>query len=113
MSIGLACSWFASSREAAVTGALPAWPTVSIGCISELLDRVERMPGVDVGEPCAVLATRAQFVWFPLGLSGGGAKELPALIVYPRYFRTMGIPVVKGRDFSADDLRAARRSPCW
>jgi putative ABC transport system permease protein len=38
--------------------------------------------------------------------SGGGpASLLSALIVYPKYFATMGIPILKGRDFNQDDLR--------
>ena len=37
--------------------------------------------------------------------AGGTPIRLDGTIVYPRYFATMGIPIVKGRDFTDDDLR--------
>jgi predicted permease len=71
-----------------------------------LIAQVEEMPGVR----SASLARSS-----PLGQTGLGyrlirpgeaaAELLTASIVYPRYFATMGIPVIAGRDFDAEDLR--------
>jgi putative ABC transport system permease protein len=71
-----------------------------------LLAQVEALPGVR----SASLARSS-----PLGQTGLGyqiirpaateAELLTGSIVYPRYFATMGIPIVAGRDFNEDDLR--------
>jgi putative ABC transport system permease protein len=71
----------------------------------ELLDRVERIPGVESASLARTSPLSPSSYGFQIALPAGGARMLPALIVYPRYFRTMGIPVMRGRDFNADDLR--------
>jgi putative ABC transport system permease protein len=70
----------------------------------ELLDRVDRIPGVESASLARTSPLSPSSYGFQVALPTGGARMLPALIIYPRYFRTMGIPVVKGRDFTADDL---------
>jgi predicted permease len=71
----------------------------------ELLVRVERMPGVESASLARTSPLSTSSYGFQLALPAGGARMLPALIVYPRYFRAMGIPVVRGRDFNTGDLR--------
>jgi len=72
-----------------------------------LVAQVEALPGVR----SASMARSS-----PLGPTGLGyqivrpeapkPELLTGSIVYPRYFATMGIPIVAGRDFNEDDLRA-------
>jgi predicted permease len=77
--------------------------------------RIARMPGIED----AALAS-----WFPLGLSGckgwdvtvdgyqrpvGEDKTYMFAIVSPRYFSTLRLPLVSGRDFTdGDDAKAAK-----
>jgi len=73
----------------------------------ELLTRVDTLPGV----ASASLARSSPLGPSTLGFlitppAGGGPVKLASTIVYPRYFATVGIPIVKGRDFGGDDLRA-------
>jgi len=73
----------------------------------ELIAQVEALPGVR----SASLARSS-----PLGQTGLGyriiragaseAEMLTGSIAYPRYFASMGMPIVLGRDFTEDDLRA-------
>jgi predicted permease len=73
----------------------------------QLITQVEALPGVR----SASLARSS-----PLGQTGYGyrivrpsavqAEMLTASIVYPRYFETMGMPIVLGRDFTDQELRA-------
>ena len=72
----------------------------------ELIAKIESFPGVQSvslarSSPLAPSGYGFRFTM----ASGGEPRMVPALIVYPRYFATMGIPVVKGRDFNEDDLR--------
>jgi MacB-like periplasmic core domain len=69
-----------------------------------LLDRVDAMPGVESSSLARTSPLSPHSLSFLVAVPNG-ARQLPALIVYPSYFRTMGIPVLKGRDFNADDLR--------
>ena len=69
-----------------------------------LLDRVGAMPGVESASLARTSPLSPSAFSCPVAVPGG-ARQVPALIVYPAYFRTMGIPVLKGRDFNADDLR--------
>ena len=73
----------------------------------DLLVRIEAMPGVQSVSLRAIVAASARSrSAFPVVPPAGGAPiRLDGSIVYPRYFATMGIPIVKGRDFSDDDLR--------
>jgi putative ABC transport system permease protein len=72
----------------------------------ELVAKIESLPGVQSASLArsSPLAPSGYGFRFAMA-SGGEPRMVPALIVYPRYFATMGIPVVRGRDFNEDDLR--------
>ena len=72
----------------------------------ELIERVARIAGVQ----SASLARTSPLT--PIGYSArptlpsGDDSNVATLMVYPRYFATMGIQVVRGRDFTEGDLRS-------
>jgi putative ABC transport system permease protein len=73
----------------------------------ELLARVEALPGVrsaSLARSSPLGPSTLGFAIVPPG--GGDTLRTSSTIVYPNYFSTIGIPIVKGRDFSEDDLRA-------
>ena len=71
----------------------------------DLLARVERLPGVQ----SATLARSAPLA--PIGFGGrvagpsGAEVTTQILMMYPKYFTTMGMSIVRGRDFNEGDLR--------
>jgi putative ABC transport system permease protein len=80
----------------------------------DLLDRVRQMPGVESASLAA---------WVPMGdTQFGGRVDVPGFetptgqpqptaylnAVTPGYFATMGIPVLRGRDFTANDSASAQ-----
>jgi predicted permease len=71
----------------------------------DLLARVERLPGVE----SASLAHSAPLSPIPFAspVTGSSGTEVKAriLMTYPGYFATMGVPVLRGRDFDHRDLR--------
>ena len=72
----------------------------------DLLARVEALPGVRSASLARSSplgpSTLAFLVMLP---TGGDVIRLQGSIVYPRYFETMGFPIVRGRDFNEIDLR--------
>jgi predicted permease len=71
----------------------------------ELIRRTREIPGVTLasmanGTPTAPTSTAG----IPLRFPSGEQARVPLLMVYPDYFATIGIPLVKGRDFNAGDL---------
>ena len=76
----------------------------------QLLEKIEAVPGVS----SAAASTGAPVVGTSWGLPfsiAGGTREDPAsrpyvgfTMVSPAYFRTFGIPIVKGRDFNEQDV---------
>ena len=71
----------------------------------DLLEQLQRLPGVEAASlartsPLAPITFAAR-----LKLPANGETRVSTLMVYPRYFATLGIPIVKGRDFTEDDLR--------
>src|SRR6202045_651630 len=76
----------------------------------QLLEKIEAVPGVS----SAAASTGAPVVGTSWGLPfsiAGGPRENPAsrpyvgfTMVSPAYFRTFGIPIVKGRDFNERDV---------
>ncbi|HXW04187.1 MAG TPA: ABC transporter permease [Vicinamibacterales bacterium] len=72
----------------------------------QLLQDVERIPGVESATLARTSPLAPDSFSFPIALPGvEGGRLVPALIVYPRYFSTMGIRLVRGRDFTAEDMR--------
>ena len=74
------------------------------GIYRDLLARVERLPGVQA----ASLARTAPLA--PIGFASrvtgpsGGQVNTQILMIYPKYFATMGLPIARGRDFNDGDL---------
>ena len=71
----------------------------------ELIGRVERIPGVTSASlartsPLAPIEYASR-----LTRPSGDDASVAVLMVYPRYFATMGMPLARGRDFGERDLR--------
>jgi predicted permease len=73
--------------------------------VRQLLDRVQALPGVASatvaqGAPLQGTLTRSVF------LEGGDSNDRTLIqvnVIGPRYFETMGVPIVQGRGFNEDD----------
>jgi predicted permease len=71
----------------------------------ELVRRTHEIRGVEMASlansaPTAPTSSAA----VPIRTAAGDIVRVPALMVYPNYFPTIGIPIVAGRDFGAADL---------
>jgi predicted permease len=72
----------------------------------DLLARIEAIPGVRSASLARTTPFGPATMGFPvMQPTGGEPRRVDGTIVYPRYFATMGLPIVRGRDFSEDDLR--------
>jgi predicted permease len=72
----------------------------------DLLDRVEHIPGVTAA---GALSNTGVF-FLPQGMAPPAPGQEPTSdfdYITPDYFRAMGIPLIKGREFSASDSTAA------
>jgi predicted permease len=80
----------------------------------QLLDRIERVPGVEaasLGENIPLTFSRNTF---GVAIEGSDAPdddypEIDSNRVGPRYFETMGIPLLAGREFNRQDVATAPR----
>jgi predicted permease len=83
--------------------------------LNELADRVRGIPGVEDASIAASLPTGGPsfygFLSHPGGEPSPATQRLPAEwnVIQPRYFSTMRIPVVAGRDFNDGDRDGAQR----
>jgi predicted permease len=84
-----------------------------IAFIRQALERLSAVPGVRSATTTTMVALAggkwtSDFVPDGVALPAGqGAVDAPTNAVGPDYFGTMGIPLVAGRDFTAQDDRAA------
>jgi predicted permease len=72
----------------------------------DLLARVAAIPGVASASLARSTPLGQSTLGFGIAPEAGDPVRLGSTIVYPRYFATTGIPVVKGREFIDDDFRA-------
>lgn len=71
----------------------------------ELIRRVEELPGVASATMANTTpSTPTSSAAVPIGMPSGDVVRVPALMVYSRYFNTVGIPILAGRDFGPADL---------
>ena len=82
---------------------------------STLLDRLSHIPGVaSVSAGSTMPLAGGGGVWDfdvegrPAPAPGQPAWNAKAVIVMPRYFETLGVPVVRGRSFTADDYAGSQ-----
>jgi predicted permease len=79
----------------------------------ELIRRVEDIPLVSsasMGQITPTAPNPGSTIAIPL--SSGQQVRVPQVMVYPKYFRTIGIPFIKGRDFTSGDLAAGAPAVC-
>ncbi len=94
---GLVASVYVDAGRYAVDGGLP------LG--EQLVERLTQLPGVESASFANILALgndRSATRFEVLGGSGYGPRTYINSVA-PHYFRTLGVPVVRGRDFNAGD----------
>jgi predicted permease len=77
----------------------------------EALARIRRLPGVRSASATEFLPIYAtSFMGGPFGMDGGPAKENSMLVpVFPDYFRTMGGRILRGREFTTEEVQSDAR----
>lgn len=90
----------------------PEMPAITVTFYQELLKRVSELPGVRAASATAALplsgyAGLAQFYVAGRSMDESNLPRAEPWIVTPHYFQTMGIPLVRGRDFEERDDRDA------
>ena len=70
-----------------------------------LLDRVEAIPGVRSASLAEYSPANPGGIYRRVTTPSGAEVRVHQPMVYPRYFSTMGIPFVDGRDFAPRDLQ--------
>ena len=78
----------------------------------QLIDQVERTPGVQAATLAEIIPLTLSRAHARVAVEGherpdGNYPEIDNNIVGPRYFETMGIPVVAGREFNRRDIEGA------
>ena len=74
------------------------------GIYRELLRTVETIPGVQSASFAEFTPTNEAGIREPFSTPSGTESDVYVPMIYPRYFETMGIPFISGRDFNARDL---------
>jgi predicted permease len=72
----------------------------------DLLQRVESIPGVRSASLAHYGPTTPITYGGPLSIGSGEERQVSQMMVYPKYFETMGIAFTAGRDFEERDLDA-------
>ena len=77
----------------------------------EALARIRRLPGVRSASATEFLPIYAtSFMGGLFGMDGGPAKENSMVVpVFPDYFRTMGGRILRGREFTEEEIRSNAR----
>ena len=80
-------------------------------CFEDVLDRVRRLPGVRSASATEFLPLYASaFVGGPFGLDGRPAERNSTMIpVLSGYFKTMGAPLLYGREFNDAEVRSGAK----
>ncbi len=69
-----------------------------------LVQKVQLIPGVRSASLAQFTPSGRRGLGGMMTLPSGERKQVFGPMVYPNYFRTMGIPILAGRDFAAGDL---------
>jgi putative ABC transport system permease protein len=101
------------TARVALPGATYATPRQRLNLADRLLEEIRKQPGMQEAALTSFLPFATGNLSFALFLSGdekpkGGGPNFRA--VSPDYFRVMGIPLLKGREFSSADHERALRA---
>jgi putative ABC transport system permease protein len=77
----------------------------------QLLDRVQSIPGVESASLSGWALFRGWSWGNNFGLPGGGRAQAFRLAVSPQFFKTIGTPILDGREFEPHDSDAASPMP--
>jgi predicted permease len=78
-----------------------------------LIERVRQLPGIRSASMAQATPVGSRNTAGALVKPASGEDmRVPVLMVYPNYFRTMGIPLAAGRDFNTADLEADSPTVC-
>src|SRR5207244_3032858 len=75
----------------------------------DLRQRIARMPGVSSVAVATAIPLSNNVGWFPLVVEGSPIAPGPSSphtdynVISPGFFKTLGVPIVHGRAFRADD----------
>jgi predicted permease len=101
------------SAVMSLTGSRSEEPARRLAFYREVLDRVRALPGVTSASAINHLPLAGDVWGFPFQVEGrppakpGESPSAAFRVVLPGYFQTMGLPLVRGRDFTEDDRLGA------